>query len=291
MTPLETSFLAFQLLAFLIALCVGSFLNVCIARMPEDRSVIHPPSHCPSCGSGIQPRDNVPVLSWLWLRGKCRSCGIPISALYPVIELLTGLLGLLLFRHLIPAPEAVSVGALAAWAVTLCFVAMLLASSFIDLRHYIIPDQFSQYAVPFGVAAAALLGWLGWPDALHWTQAIAGAIVGAGSLLTIIGAYWLVRREAGMGFGDVKLLAMIGSFLGALPAIPFVIIVSSVLGSVAGLGLMVARGTGMKTQLPFGPFLALAAILYVFVGHRLTGPAVRSLQLLWDVPGVFLGAS
>jgi len=289
-SPVAVSHLAFQALAFAIALCIGSFLNVCIARMPEDRSVVSPPSHCPSCGAGIRAYDNVPVLSWMWLRGRCRSCGIGISALYPIIELLTGLLGLLLFRHLMPEPQAVTVPALASWAVFLGFVAMLLASSFIDLRHYIIPDQFSQYAVPFGIAAMAGLTWLGAPGAIGWTQALAGSIVGAGSLLSIIGAYWLWRREEGMGFGDVKLLAMIGAFLGAIPAIPFVILVSSVLGSVAGLGLMVTRGTGIRTQLPFGPFLALAAVIYVFWGDALTAPMVRNLLMMWQVPGVFLGA-
>lgn len=288
MTPLEVSVLTFQVLAFFIALCVGSFLNVCIARMPEDRSVVYPPSHCPACGSGIRASDNVPVLSWLWLRGKCRSCGIPISALYPIIELLTGLLGLLLWRHFVPGPEAITVPNMAAWAVYLGFVAMLIGSSFIDLRHYIIPDQFSQYAVPFGIAAMAGLSWLGWSGALSWTQALAGSIVGAGSLLSIIGGYWLWRREEGMGFGDVKLLAMIGAFLGALPAIPFVIVVSSVLGSVAGITLMITQGRGMKTQLPFGPFLALAAVLYVFFGDELTRPMVRTITLLWNVPSVFL---
>ncbi len=288
MSSLAATALALQVLAFFIALSVGSFLNVCIARMPEDRSVVYPPSHCPACGAGIQATDNIPVLSWLWLRGKCRSCGLGISALYPVIELLTGVLGLLLWRHFMPAPEAVTVPNMAAWAVYLAFVSMLLASSFIDLRHYIIPDQFSQYAVPFGIAAMAGLGWLGWPGALSWTQALAGSVVGAGSLLSIIGVYWLWRREEGMGLGDVKLLAMIGAFLGALPAIPFVIVVSSVLGSIAGLGLMITQGRGMKTQLPFGPFLALAAVLYVFFGEELTGPMVRTLTLLWNVPSVFL---
>ncbi len=290
MTSLENSHLVFQVLAVAISLCVGSFLNVCIARMPEDRSVVHPPSHCPACGTRILVRDNLPVLSWLWLRGRCRSCQIPISVLYPVIELLTGLLGLLLFRHLVPTPEAITVPNLVAWAVFLGFVAMLLASSFIDLRHYIIPDQFSQYAVPVGIGAMALLNWLGWSEAMTWTQALAGAIVGAGSLLIIIGSYWLIRREEGMGMGDVKLLAMIGAFLGALPAIPFVIVVSSVLGSVVGLSLMITRGTGMRTQLPFGPFLALAAMIYVFFGPMLTRSAMRSLLMLWDLPTVLLGA-
>ncbi len=288
---LAASYATFQVLAFLIALCVGSFLNVCIARMPEDRSVVHPPSHCPSCGSGISPRDNIPVLSWLLLRGRCRSCRIGISPLYPIIELLTGLVGLLLFRHLVPTPEAVTAPALAAWVVLLSFLSMLLASSFIDLRHYIIPDQFSIWAVPVGVGAMAGLSWLGWGPALSAGQAVAGAIVGGGSLLLIIGLYWLWRREEGMGFGDVKLLAMIGAFLGAIPAIPFVIVVSSLVGSVVGIALMITRGTGAKTQLPFGPFLALAAMVYVFVGPELTRPLVRTLMVLWEVPGVFLGGA
>ena len=265
---LAASYGVFQLLTFFIALCVGSFLNVCIARMPEDRSVVHPPSHCPACGSSIRPYDNVPVLSWLILRGRCRDCGISISPLYPAIELLTGLLGLLLFRHLVPGPEAVTLPALAAWVYFLAFVAMLLGSTFIDLRHYIIPDQFSQWAVPFAIGGMALLDWMGWGPAMHWTQSMAGALVGGGILLVIIGAYWLWRREEGMGFGDVKLLAMIGAFLGAVPAIPFVVLASSVLGSVAGITMMLTRGTGVRTQLPFGPFLALAAVLYLFFGQE-----------------------
>ena len=252
-----------------IGLCVGSFLNVCIARMPEDRSVVSPPSHCPDCGAGIKPYDNIPVLSWVLLGGKCRNCKTGISPLYPTIELLTGLLSLLLYRHLVPEPAALTVGAIAAWAGLLVFVSMLVGTTYVDLRHYIIPDQFSIYAVPVGLAMNVALGALGWGGALTWQQSVVGALVGGGSLGLVMLAYWLVRREEGMGLGDVKLLAMMGAFLGAVPAIPFIVLVSSVLGSVVGIGLIVVQGRGFRAQVPFGPFLAVAAIVYVFFGEAI----------------------
>lgn len=264
----DALFASLQLWAFAVALCVGSFMNVCIARMPEDRSVVTPPSHCPACGHQIRWYENIPVLSWLALRARCSGCGSRISPLYPIIELLVGLLGLLLFRELVPGPEQVSVASFAAWAFYLIFVAMLVGLSYIDLRHYIIPDQFSVYAAPAGIAGAALLSWLGWPDAISWQQSVVGALVGGGSLLLILGAWWLVRRQEGMGMGDVKLLAMIGAFLGAWPALFFVILCSTLLGSAVGIAVIVARRSSLRTQLPFGPFLAVAALIYLFFGDE-----------------------
>ena len=261
--------LVFQGFALAIGLCVGSFLNVCIARMPEDRSVVSPPSHCPGCGAGIKAYDNIPVLSWVVLGGKCRNCKTGISPLYPTIELLTGLLSLLLYRHLVPEPAAFTVGAFAAWAGLLVFVAMLVGTTYVDLKHYIIPDQFSIYAVPVGLVTNVALGALGWGGALTWQQSIVGALIGGGSLGLVMLVYWLVRREEGMGLGDVKLLAMMGAFLGAVPAIPFIVLVSSVLGSVVGIGLIVVQGRGFRAQVPFGPFLAVAALIYVFFGEEI----------------------
>ncbi len=255
--------------AFLLGLVVGSFLNVCIARMPEDRSVIRPPSHCPVCGHRIRWFDNVPVLSWLLLRGRCRDCGTPISSIYPAVELLTGLLGWLLFRRIVPDAEAIDLAHLAAWLTMFLFVAMLVAQTFIDVRHYIIPDEFSIYAVPLGVAASALLQRLGWSEAIGWKASVLGALAGGGFLLLVMGLFWLVRRREGMGLGDVKLLAMIGSFLGPFPAVPFVLFVASVAGSLVGVPLVLLRRRGLATALPFGPFLAFAAVLYV-----LHGPAI-----------------
>lgn len=331
--------------ALVLGLVVGSFLNVVIARMPEDRSIVHPPSHCPACGAFIKPYDNIPVLSWLLLRGRCRSCDTAISPLYPTIELLTGLLAWLVFRRVVPGPADLDLAHLVAFAVFFGFVAMLVAQTCVDLRHGIILDQFSIYAVPLGVAAAALLTRLGYPGAITWRQSVLGALFGSGLLLFVVwmyrgylrvGALWqsrgspalavkprpggpsvglvllgsgvvlifaalggleaparaldatlsltawahrrlyrplrgLVEEQPGdgMGFGDVKLLAMMGAFLGAWPALPFTIFVASVVGSLVGIPVSLARGLGLKASLPFGPFLALAAIVYVVHGPEL----------------------
>lgn len=285
---MEVFHLIFQGFAFAIGLALGSFLNVCIARMPEDRSVSFPGSHCPNCGHVIRWYENIPVLSWAALGAKCSGCKTPISALYPIIELLTGVVALLLFRHLAPTPAdllteiSVRAPVLAGWAFYMAFLFMLLGTTFIDLRHYIIPDEFSIYAVPFGVAGCALLGWLGFEGAPTWQQSALGALVGGGSLWLVMFTYKLLRGEDGMGFGDVKLLAMMGAFLGALPAIPFIVLVSSVAGSVVGIGLILTRGSGFRAQVPFGPFLSLAAVIYLFFGDQIIA---RWLPAFYLLPG------
>jgi leader peptidase (prepilin peptidase)/N-methyltransferase len=261
-----------EVFATLFGLCVGSFLNVCIARMPEDRSVVHPASHCPACGHNIRPYDNIPVLSWLWLRAQCRDCGSKISVLYPLIELVVGGLFWLLFRRFVPGTEALTVGGLMAFGVAAIFVSMLVAMTFIDLRHYIIPDEFSIYAVPVGLVAVVLMAELGGAHPVlagGWKDSVLGAFFGGGSLGLIMAFYWLVRREEGMGMGDVKLLMMMGAFLGTLPAIPFILIVSSLAGAAVGLPMAVIGKKGLRAAMPFGPFLAFAAILYVFHGPEI----------------------
>ena len=270
----------FGALAAFSGLCVGSFLNVCIARMPEDRSVVSPPSHCPACGHAIRAYDNIPVISWLLLRAKCRDCGTPISGLYPAIELLVGMLAWLLYRRIVPGPGQIDVAHGAAWAFFLVFVAMLVAQTYIDIRHYIIPDEFSIYAVPVGVAGHAALGWLGYADALPWTTSVVGALVGGGLLAGVMGTYWLIRREEGMGLGDVKLLAMIGAFLGAIPAVPFVIFVASLAGAAVGVPIVLLKRRGMRTALPFGPFLALGAVTWVLFGEELVSRFFPALSRL-----------
>ncbi len=254
--------------ATVFGLLVGSFLNVCISRMPEDRSVAWPPSHCPSCGSNIRPYDNIPVVSWVLLRGKCRDCAQPISSLYPTVELLMGLLSLLLFWRFVPDPGAVDGPHGAAFAVHFIFVAMLVVVTFIDVRHYIIPDELSIYAVPVGILASLLLMWLGAPGAIGFAGSVSGAFAGGGVLIAVMMFYRLVRGQEGMGWGDPKLLAMIGAFLGALPALPFVVFVACVLGSVVGLSLMLFQrgGWGLRSAVPFGPFLAFGAVLWVLHG-------------------------
>ncbi len=273
MTP-EGAWSFFAAFATMLGLLFGSFLNVCIARMPEDRSVAYPPSHCPACGHNIRWYDNIPVLSWLILRARCRDCGLPISSLYPAIELLTGLLAWLLFARIVPGPDALDLAHFAAFGVYLVFVCMLVAQTFIDIRHYIIPDEFSIYAVPLGVGGTLLLGWLGYPDALPWQQSVLGALLGGGSLALVMGLWWLVRRQESMGLGDVKLLAMIGSFLGAVPAVPVIIVIAAVAGSIVGLPLALLTRRKLSLALPFGPFLALGALAWL-----LHGPVLLSVYM------------
>jgi leader peptidase (prepilin peptidase)/N-methyltransferase len=259
----------FGAFAALFGLLLGSFLNVVISRLPEDRSVAYPPSHCPACGHDIRWFDNIPVISWLVLRARCRDCGNPISSLYPTIELLTGCLAWLLWHRILPDPAALDLAHLAAFGVHLGFVCMLVAVTFIDIRHYIIPDEFSIYAVPLGVGASLLLTWLGYPEAVSWQQSVLGALAGGGTLLAIMGLWWLVRRQESMGLGDVKLLAMIGAFLGLAPAVPMVIVVSAVAGSLVGVPLALLTRRRLSLALPFGPFLALGAIAWLLHGPEL----------------------
>jgi leader peptidase (prepilin peptidase)/N-methyltransferase len=265
---------------FAVGLLVGSFLNVCIARMPEDRSVVSPPSHCPACGKGIRPYDNIPVISWLLLRGRCRDCRTPISSLYPTVELLTGCVSWLLWRRLVDSPADLDGAHVAAWGVHFGFAAMLVALTFVDLRHYIIPDEFSIYAVPFGVGASLLLTWLGYPLAIGWKQSVLGAALGGGLLVGVMLVFYLLTRRDGMGMGDVKLLAMIGAFLGAWPAVPFVIFVSSLIGAGVGVPLALSRGLGVRAQVPFGPFLSLAALIYILHGPELIERWLPGIALL-----------
>ena len=277
MSPSDGAWLFVQAYAGLFGLLFGSFMNVCISRMPEDRSVVSPRSACPGCGAPVAARDNIPVLSWLLLGGRCRSCKAPISPLYPTVEALFGVLTVLLFRHVVPDLGALDVPHLAAmlWYSYLLF--SLTALTFIDLRHAIIPDAFSIYGVPVGVGGAALLGWLGSPGAPTLSQAVVGAVAGGAVLLPLMGAYKWLRGVDGMGWGDVKLLALIGSYFGAMPALLAVLLVGAFVGSGIGISLALARRGSLKLQLPFGPFLALGALIWLFAGADL------SRLLGWDL--------
>ncbi|MSQ03288.1 MAG: prepilin peptidase [Myxococcales bacterium] len=262
-----------QLFAGVFGLLFGSFMNVCIARMPEDRSVVHPGSACPKCAAPIKPYDNVPVLAWMWLRGRCRACRAPISPLYPLVEATFGVLMVLLFRHVVgdivyfDAPHVVAV----VWYGWLLFA--VLAMTFTDLQHKIIPDEFSIYSVPVGVGGAALLGWLGYEGSPTWQQSVIGALVGGGLLASVIGLYWVVRREEGMGWGDAKLLAMFGAWFGAFPGVAGILMIGSVTGSLVGVGAVLILRRGLKLAIPFGPFLGLGALVWCFFG--------RAIALRW----------
>ena len=227
---------------------VGSFLNVVILRLPKRASVVFPASHCPHCKTPIRWYDNIPVLSFLLLRGRCRSCGAAISWQYPVVEALMAGLSLALFQKF-------SLSIL--FVIYFPFAAALLAIIFIDLAHQIIPDVISLPGIVLGFACSFVNPLVSWQDAAL------GILFGGGSFYLVAFGYYLLTKREGMGGGDIKLLAMIGAFLG-WQSLLFVIFASSLSGSIVGIFAMVQQGKGGKTRIPFGPFLALAAIVFLF---------------------------
>ncbi len=243
----------FYCCAGILGLCIGSFLNVCIYRLPEKKSIVHPPSSCPECGSGIRFYDNIPVVSWLVLRGKCRSCQNPISIRYPFVELLTGAAALAAVWRF---------GFGLSGLIHFLFFAALIVITFIDIDHQIIPDEISLPGIPLLFAATFLLPTIGWKESLI------GILFGGGSLYLVWLAYYLITRTEGMGFGDVKLLAMMGSLIG-WQGVLFTIFFSSALGTVIGGGLMLIRRSGMKMKVPYGPFLAFGGVLYLLRGSEI----------------------
>lgn len=272
MTP-ELAYWIFAGFAGLFGLLFGSFMNVCILRIPAGQNVAFPASHCPSCGSAIRPYDNVPVLAWMWLRGKCRDCGNPISALYPTIEALFGVLATLLFRRVMPDLADVDTAHLVAYAWYFWLLFALVSLTFIDLRHYIIPDAFSIYSVPVGIGGAWVLGTLGYADSPSWQVSAVGALAGGACLMPILLGYRAITGQWGMGWGDPKLLALLGAYFGFYPGLVLTIIVGSTAGSVIGLVVGAVRGR-FRNPIPFGPFLALGALTQLFFGH--------SLYLTWE---------
>ncbi len=238
---------------FVFGALIGSFLNVCIIRLPEERSIVHPRSHCPSCKHDIAWYDNVPVLSYLVLRGRCRACGTRISPLYPVVELLTGALAVALWMRL---------GTALAFVGYFAFAAALVTITFIDLDHRIIPDVISLPGIAIGLAVSFV------SPLVTPFGALIGAIAGGGVLLAVAGAYQAIRGHEGMGGGDIKLLAMIGAFLG-WRSIFVTLMVASIAGSIIGVTLMLYRRADTKLAIPFGPFLACGALVYLFFGDRI----------------------
>jgi leader peptidase (prepilin peptidase)/N-methyltransferase len=246
--------------AFIFGSMIGSFLNVCIVRLPKNESIITPPSHCPNCKTPILFYDNFPLVSYLLLRGQCRFCKERISPRYFFVELLMGILTVaLLFRF----------GLSAAFFVNLVFVAALVVVSFIDLDVQIVPNVISLPGIGLGFVAS--LAQYPWPaDSLSIPpsplSSFIGILIGAGFLWLVAWGYEFFTGTEGMGGGDVKLLAMIGAFLG-WPAIPLTLFFASVTGSVIGVFLMVRAGAGGKYAIPFGPFLCLGALFYLFLGR------------------------
>ena len=240
--------------AALVGLIVGSYLNVVIHRLPNEISTVLPRSRCPHCGAAIRARDNLPLVSWLFLGGKCRDCRAPISIRYPIVEASTALL----FAASV-ARFGVSTTAVAAAA----FAAASIALAGIDLEHFLLPDRITLPGITLGLAVQP---WLVWGS---FARALQGALLGAGILLVFAGAWKLWKGVDGMGLGDVKMLAMIGAFLG--PAGVLVTLVAgSLLGSIAGLTLLARGAMELGGKLPFGLFLAAGGLFALYAGEPLT---------------------
>jgi leader peptidase (prepilin peptidase)/N-methyltransferase len=229
---------------------VGSFLNVLICRIPEGKSIVYPSSHCPQCAHPIRFYDNIPLISYLVLRGRCRDCHEKISLRYPLVEALTALISFLLFWKF---------GLSMNYLCSFVFTAALIVITFIDLDLQIIPDVITLPGIPLFFLAAVFFMDVKVMDALL------GLLIGGGCLFVIAFVYELITKREGMGGGDIKLLAMMGAFLG-WKSLFFILFVSSILGALVGISAMIVKGKDMKYAVPFGPFLSAAAVAYLFVG-------------------------
>ena len=238
---------------FIFGTMVGSFLNVCIYRLPKEESIIWPGSHCPHCKKPIKFYDNIPLVSYLLLKGKCRYCKEPISIQYPLVEGVTALSSLFLI---------IKFGLSLSYLIYFAFVAALIVITVIDLYHQIIPDVISLPGIGVGLLASIIIPQITFFDSLI------GILIGGGSLFLVATLYqWLFKRE-GMGGGDIKLLAMIGAFLG-WKAVILTILLSSLIGSITGITIMVLKGKDFKYAIPFGPFLSLGAVIALFYENEL----------------------
>jgi len=236
-------------------LVFGSFFNVVIYRLPRDLNLSRPPSSCPGCGARIKPYDNIPVLSYLFLRGRCRRCGRPISPVYPAVEALTALGFVLVYL------QAGRVIGLEFFADCL-FTSALIVLGFIDAFHQILPDAIT---MP-GLALA--LAYSFFRDDLTFRGALLGAVVGGGFLMIVYGAYRLIRKKEGLGMGDVTMMLMVGAYLGPARAL-LVLILGSFVGAAVGVFLIARRGKDIQFALPFGTFLAPAAFVAMLWGQRI----------------------
>lgn len=252
----------FLFAATLLGAVVGSFLNVVILRLPrEGASIAFPPSHCPSCREPIRWHDNIPIVSFLLLRGRCRHCGGKISWQYPLVELAMALLSLALADRF---------GLSLLFFGYFLFCAALLVIIFIDLHHQIIPDVISLPGIAVGFAFSLV------NPLLTWQSSLLGVLAGGGSFYLVALGYYLCTRREGMGGGDIKLLAMLGAFLG-WQSLPFVVFSSALTGLVAGLWAMRSQGLGGRAVIPYGPFLALGGLLFLFFRQDILALSARFL--------------
>jgi leader peptidase (prepilin peptidase)/N-methyltransferase len=266
--------LPIDIFVFLFGLVIGSFLNVCIVRIPEQKSIVSPASACPKCGAAVRPYDNIPVVSYLVLRGKCRSCKATISWMYPVVELLNALLFLACYLAFGLTAEALK------WAI---FSSLLIVLVFTDLRERILPDvvNFTGFGLALvlslftrptdGTALFIANHLFAFPPptpVLSLVDSLLGAAAGSGFLWLVSEAYFRLRGREGMGLGDVKMMLMVGAFLGVERTL-LTIFAGSLLGSILGVAFILARRKDSDYELPFGTFLGMAALLIVFFGTPL----------------------
>ena len=242
-------------LVFLFGISFGSFLNVLIYRLPIKTSLIKPPSQCPKCGSKIRFYDNIPIISYIILRGRCRRCKKPISLRYPMIEVLSGLMTVFAIYNF-----GFSIRGFEVVYLSLIFLAIF----FIDLDHTVIPDVFTLSGIIIGFAISLMPGSI-----IGWKQSLLGMAVGGGAFLLVgILGEFIFKKEA-LGFGDVKYAAMVGAFLGWKNLI-LMLIIASFLGSAIGIFLIYLRGKkGRSTYIPFGPFLTVGAWISIYFGELL----------------------
>lgn len=252
MFPLPT---IIAVISFIFGACIGSFLNVVIHRIPEGQSIVSPPSHCPACNKPIPFYFNIPIMSFLLLKGKCGFCKTPISIRYLLVELITGLLALGIFFQFRLTPAALFY---------FIFGSVLIAISFIDLDHQIIPDKLSLPGIIIFSTSCLFLPQMG------FFSVIWGILAGGGILYLVAFVYYYLRKHQGMGGGDIKLLAMIGAATG-IKGVFFTLFTGSVFGTLGGVAaLAMSKKTEKKqVKIPFGPFLSLGAIIYIFWGEGL----------------------
>ncbi len=252
------TFLTGYLVVILLAIfgsVVGSFLNVCIFRIPADKSIILPASHCVNCHHPIKFYDNIPIISYLILRGRCRNCNIKISPVYPAVEFLTATLSVLLF---------LKYGLTLQYLLTFIFSSSLVVITFIDLEHQIIPDIITLPGIPlFFLSAIFVMN-------VRPLDSLLGIVIGGGLFYLIAAGYQLLRKTEGMGGGDIKLMGMLGAFFG-WQSLWFILLAGSLLGAIVGISVMIVKGKDMKYAIPFGPFLSISAVAYIFFGKYVTG--------------------
>ena len=267
---------------FVFGLLIGSFLNVVIYRVPKRESIVFPGSHCPACNITIKPYDNIPVVSYAILGGRCRNCRAGISPVYPAVELMVALLYLAVFLKVLNQYSDMGSKFWLTLVADLLFVSLIVPLIFIDLRHKLLPNviTYPGIVLMFVMRMLAPDPWLlartpnlfGSAGQHDWIRALVGAAMGAavggGSLWLVREAYYRLRHVEGMGLGDVKMMLMVGAFLGWQLTM-LTIFMASLLGSIIGILLITMRGGNMKTEIQFGVFLGAAAVLALFIGQGL----------------------